>query len=102
MLIADSFARRSLFAFPDHFKNFGERNELAGASKESDFPTRMTLGSTSPFNVELDAGLLYCGDLALSRDWLHFSRLAGVGEHLRLPYGGDTTKWAEQAPRCGG
>ena len=79
MLIAGSFARCSLLAFPDHFKNFGGRNELAGASKESGFPTRITLDSPSSFNVELDADPLYCGGLALSRDWLDFSRLAGVG-----------------------
>ena len=79
MWIAGSFVRCSLLAFPDHFRNFGGRNELAGTSKVSGFPIRITLGSASSFNVELEADPLYCGGLGLSRDWLDFSRFAGMG-----------------------
>ena len=68
MLIAGSFARCSLLAFPCHLRNFGGRNELAGASKTSGFPTRITLGSTSSFNVDVDAEPLYGGGLGLSRE----------------------------------
>ena len=59
ILIAGSFARCSLLAFPDHLRNFGGRNELAGTSKASGFTTRNTLGSVSSFNVEVEVDPLY-------------------------------------------
>lgn len=59
ILIAGSFVRCSLLTFPCHLRNLGGRNELAGTSKASGFPIRIALGSTSSFNVELEADPLY-------------------------------------------